>query len=437
MGWWVVAAARAHVPVIYVVGPADDWCATLNGTLGDDVVMFLPGEYRGPCDFVARSAGVPEDETLVTSFDPAYPAEFVGTDGDHVLRVSGDRVAMWLLAFRDLPAGVDAIQVGPIARAWVRSSSFERVDTAVRQVGDAAELLVTQTRVQDATTAVSAGCAGCAAPSVDVATSWFQRVAGGVWLAPGAVGRVTDVVATDGGTAVGGAGDVVVDGVWATGEGPLVDVAGGATRVQRSLLDGAVALRAAEGSALTVSGSTLRGTLAWPAAVPAGWRVDGSAVTEALPAGVAAAGTVVCGPGCFTDAAAGDLYPAPRSPLREAGTADPEAPTDWCGAARGPIPTAGAWELLGPRSPGPLVPGFKDDLACAVASPFPHSGDHTGLPAPHTGEPDPVVDPEPPPVVAAATGRGCGCATPADPAAWVWSAAAAAGWYRTRSRRFT
>ena len=43
----------AHVPVIYVTNPSEDWCGVIAGTLGGDIVMLEPGRYRGPCSIVA------------------------------------------------------------------------------------------------------------------------------------------------------------------------------------------------------------------------------------------------------------------------------------------------------------------------------------------------------------------------------------------------
>jgi hypothetical protein len=190
MPWWLAAVASAHVPVIYVVGPTEDWCATINGTIGNDLVMLLPGEYRGPCVITADLSDVPVEETLLVSFDPADPAVFTGSDADFVLSIDGQRLVVWQLVFRGLGPGVDAVRVGPMVRTWIRASTFDSVETAVRQVGDVGELLVTQNHFVDVGTGVVIGCAGgaCSAPAFEVHDNWFERTALAFDVATGSTG---------------------------------------------------------------------------------------------------------------------------------------------------------------------------------------------------------------------------------------------------------
>jgi hypothetical protein len=415
MPWWLAAVASAHVPVIYVVGPTEDWCATINGTIGNDLVMLLPGEYRGPCVITADLSDVPVEETLLVSFDPADPAVFTGSDADFVLSIDGQRLVVWQLVFRGLGPGVDAVRVGPMVRTWIRASTFDSVETAVRQVGDVGELLVTQNHFVDVGTGVVIGCAGgaCSAPAFEVHDNWFERTALAFDVATGSTGTFTDDVVTGAGTALRTAGDVAVTGAWFQSAGPAVDATAGTLTLGSSVVAGDVT--GARDAVVVVTGSTVAGavSLAAPGSVLRGSALDRAPTRGDLE------GTVVCddATSCFTDAAAFDFYPPPGSALRAAGQADPLAPLDWCGVTRPAAPTAGAWQAVGPASAGGLGSAFKDDLPCPEPGTSAHSGEHTGTaPEDHTGLPTtsttgttPTTDGAP--VVAASPATGCGCGT--------------------------
>lgn len=397
---WVAGAAWAHVPVIYVAGP-DDWCEALAGTIGNDYVLLEAGEYRGPCTFDARPSNVDAELTTLQSLDPSRPAVFVGTDGDHVLAVTGRRAVVLAVTFRGLPEAVTALRIDGPAEAWVRGVTFEDVaGTAVRAEGP--DVHVVDSTFRGGGTAIDAACGEPCGTALATSRNHVAGAAIGVRAAAGA--RVT--LSEDGISAH--------DGVRCAGalsaRGLLVEAAGtgiewGEGTVAASVVRAPVALRADGGAgAVAALGVTVLGAVSAP-----GWGPDdrwvGCALDGPPPAGGVVSGTVACDPAraCFVDASALDVYPRSDGRLPGAGADAPDLGPDWCGRARGSPPTAGALEWVGPVGPGPLSLVPAGDR-CGD----PTRG-HTGAdPDGHTGRPpDPT---SPPPVVEVSSGGGCGCA---------------------------
>src|SRR5688572_8151418 len=117
--WLATPVALGHIPVVYITRPTEDWCAVINGTIGNDIVMLEPGTYQGPCDIVAEISDVDLELTTVQSFDPADPPVFLPGAADYVLSVSGHRLILLQLEFEDLPEGVDAVRVDDIRELWI------------------------------------------------------------------------------------------------------------------------------------------------------------------------------------------------------------------------------------------------------------------------------------------------------------------------------
>lgn len=422
LGWWI-GAASAHVPVIWVAGPAD-WCDVLAGTIGNDFVMLEPGEYRGPCTFDARPSDIDAELTTLQSLDPGDPAVFVGTDGDHVVRITGRRAIVLAVTFRGLPAGVDAIRLDEPLEAWIRSVTFEDVaGTAVRAAGT--QQNVVSSRFVGVGTAIHAACAGApCATEVSVADNLVVDSLVALEVdALAAVAARDDVYAAVVG--IRSAGAVTADGLLVDAGEVALELGAGPAVVTATVARAPVAARTSAGARdVALLGDTLLGALELPGWGPGrGLRLASSATDRPAETGGAdVEGTVTCDEpaGCFVDAGALDVYPTEAGPLPAAGIADPAARADWCGYPRQDPPTAGAFETVGPGSYGPLPIAAKRDGGCALRPPDPTDAGHSGVPAAdHTGSGAPAP---PPPVVRAAAPPGCGCdgAGGGSAGAWAW-----------------
>ncbi len=416
-----VAAALAHVPVVRVAGPEDDWCGVLAETIGNDFVLLAPGEYRGPCRFVARPSDVPAELTTLQSLDPADPALFVGSDDDFVLEVSGERAILLAVTFRGLPPGIDAVRLASPREAWVRQVTFDDVaGTSIRAEG--VDLNVVGSTFRGGGTAVHARCVGADCPTrVRLADNLVDGAALGLWVDAAAEATVLDDV-------YGAATGIRASGVLSA-EGLVVDAAAtgldleGTASVVASVIRAPVAVRAPASARVVLAGDTVLGALELRGAP-----VIASCAVDRLPAlpDAELEGTVACAPParCYTDAPSLDVYPPAGSPLVGAGRARPETPRDWCRAPRADPPTAGAFERSG-ASPGPLSLRPKRDAACVVA------GGSGGPTSRGTGD---TADPEPPPPVVP-RGEGCACGAASSPSGWVVVAVGAAGFARRGRRR--
>jgi hypothetical protein len=430
----LVSTAGAHIPVIWLAGPTD-YCEVLAGTIGNDFVMLEPGEYRGPCRFDANLSDVPVELTTLQSLDPANPAVFVGTSGDVVLELGGERVILLAVTFRDLPAGVDAVRLDAPREAWVRQVTFEDVaGTAVRALGG--EVHVVGSTFRDVGTAVQLDCVPCV-PAADLADNLVSGATLAVGVGPGGSAVVRDDVYVAA-TGVRSDGDVVLDGLLVDASAVGLDLGQGPAVVSASVVRAPIAARTARApDGVVLLGDTLLGDLVLPE-WDARSRLVGSALDRPPPGlGQAdVAGAIVCGADCFADAERIDVYPLPGAPLIGAGVVDPASRADWCGFPRQSPPTAGAFEFVGEGSYGPLPLAAKQEFVCALPPVVVDSGSqlHTGAPLPpHSGAP-----PDDPPIVAPPGERGCGCAavapsSPRAPAALL-TAVVCAG-VRRRSRR--
>ncbi|MEM6927694.1 MAG: hypothetical protein AAF602_12245, partial [Myxococcota bacterium] len=260
----LVHGASAHVPIIYITGPDEDWCEVINGTIGNDVVYLLPGTYQGPCEARADLSDVPAEQTTVTSFDETDPAVFGGSTGDFVLRFSGERLQIRDVAFRDLPEGVDAIRVGGIKELWVKRVAFTRVaGRGVVQDGPVDELRVLDTAFRDVAHPLTAGgCADCTVPQLVVNDNLVTGATVGLAVGRGATGELEDnvLVRVDEGLQLDGTdGALTVAGAFVDAAGDGVVVSGGPVTVRASIVVGSPAVRAESPSDTALTGNTLHG----------------------------------------------------------------------------------------------------------------------------------------------------------------------------------
>jgi hypothetical protein len=421
---FTIGQALAHVPVIYITSPEEDWCAVINGTVGSDIVMLTPGVYTGPCDIVAKLSDQPGEQTVVESFDPLYPAVFAAGDADYVLHTSGESLLVMQVEFADLPAGVTAIRVGALREMWVRYSWFRDIaGDAVVQEGDVGVFSITDSEFVGVGNPIRIGCedGSCSSPVFDVDENLIVGAAEGIRIGPGSAGTIRDNVIVSSGAGIRITGDTTSEieingGLYET-TGPAIHIVRGPVLARANVAIGSPAVLA---SGADIAGVRLVGNTFVGALDLTGWgpgrdlALDSDAILGAIPdvGGADAAGNVACDdvPGaCFVDAAAWDFYPAPGSPLRGAGIDDDEIGADWCGRVRETPPSAGAIDGFGDLSFGALTPTFKELVDCSLPSETPGTtpttpGTTPTAPGttPDTGEAPLVTeDPVPPP--------GCGC----------------------------
>lgn len=377
--------AAAHPVNTYVLGPDDDWCAFIDEAwAGGDLILLEPGDYVGPCTIEGKPPQEPEETTTIQSLDTTNPARFLH-DGaaDHVLRITGEHVALYALVFEGVPEGVDAVRVeGSGTRYWARLNTFRDVaGTAFRAVSGHGVRL-RDTRFERVTGApVVFGCEGGGCPVEDLmlAGNLFDGASGAV-IHPDAWGLVSDNIGADlaapGLVYAGSGGPGVVEGNLLVGDEVLVVSSSGAL-VRNNVLVGHV--RAV--GAVDLLGNSLLGEVE-----PGAGRFEGNAVLGPLPA--EGAGNVACAAAedCWIDAAAWDFRPVEDGPLVRAGVVRPELALDFCGSERPSPPDAGALQFT--RGGHPLVLELKSHQTCA-------------------GVVDEVPDPS-----GEEVDEGCGCATP-------------------------
>ncbi|MEQ1506436.1 MAG: hypothetical protein ABMB14_29685, partial [Myxococcota bacterium] len=228
---WFAATASAHVPVVYITSADEDWCAVINGTVGSDIVLLMPGIYTGPCDAEAKLSNQPGEQTTVESFDPLDPAVFTGSTADYVLRATGESLLLVQLEFRDLPPGVDAVRVGDIREFWVRYGWFRNLPGhGIVHDGVVDNLVVTDSEFTDVDRPIDLGCdGGCPIPRFEVSESLFVGGSEALAVGAGTWGTIRENVFGDvavgirAGGAVGGELELVGNLVDAVGAGIVLE----------------------------------------------------------------------------------------------------------------------------------------------------------------------------------------------------------------------
>jgi len=399
---WLLSISWAHIPVIFTAGPDEDWCAVIEGAEGGDYVMLLPGDYQGPCDIVGKLSEPEGEVTIVQSFDTTQPARFVH-DGssDHVLSITGEVLTILQVTFGPVPTGAAAVEVRDGVDLTVRYSLFEGGEgRGVVQVGEVDLLRVTDNRFEGAAGApFDLGCGGGC-------TSGELRVDGNMVL--DSTGAIEVELSAQ---------DEVSDNAWFRHEGLALRAGGAAGLVTRNYIDGDAELDVADvrnnivtgslgGAAGSLRFNTLLGDVSFDA--------DAVQANATLGADLGPGG-VSCDPSCFTDLVGLDFFPSADSPLRGAGSFDPEVRLDWCGNERRDPPSAGAVEAVGVEGFGPIREDYKALQNCSVSEPtgtVPTVPGATGYTA-DTGSAAVGGTEE-------SKGAGCGCATsaPADYLSW-------------------
>jgi hypothetical protein len=404
------ALAWAHIPILYITGPTEDWCAVINGTIGNDIVLLTGGEYVGPCAIEAALSDVATELTTVSSFDPLDPAIFVGSTADHVLSITGERLMLLEVEFRDLPAEIAAVRAGDLRELWFKRVWFRSLaGQAIAHEGVVEDLRVTETEFRDVALPMTLGVL----PSLDISDNLVVGASQALVLGAGSQGRVSDnvLISVGAGMRLGG-GALEVVGNLVQAAGPALELDSGPLHIESSVLIGAPAVSSTGPlpEDLALVGNTLVGSADLPGWGPErGLRFSGNAVLGALPelGGAEAEGNVACDASCFVDAEGWDFYPAPGSPLRGAGAAG--LGEDWCGRDRSEPPTAGALEAAAEGSFGPILPSFKEATDCTLPEPEPPETGDTGQPTGPSPEP-PEGEAQPGPVPSEDPGEaGCGC----------------------------
>ena len=425
MLWWSVLA-RAHTPVIYITDPGEDWCGVISTALGGDIVMLEPGTYTGPCTIEAQASDQLGEQTIVQSFDPMDLAIIEASPGsDHILQLSGDRLVVLQLAFRDVPAGVDAIQILDIEEARVRWIEMEDSEgVGVRQLGDVGLLSISDSSFLDVARPIEVGCPGCVLSELVIDDALLVGPQVGISVGGGGRIELLDTLvtaATDTAVELGGSTDLLIDGLLLESTGDALALSQGPALIRNTIaLAPGDALSVGGPGSVRILGNTLLGGVSLSGA-GAGRSLVGNALDRPLPqTDSATSHNVVCPEpsDCFTDAAAWDFYPSEGGLLRSGGEASDDLVADWCGHVREATPDAGALEGYSNPTIGPIPIGLKALFDCSLPG-VPTGTTDTGSIVPDdTGPiapdaPDAPDAPGPPD-----RAGGCGCRS-GPPARWL------------------
>ncbi|MCB9676708.1 MAG: hypothetical protein H6737_16445 [Alphaproteobacteria bacterium] len=381
-----LALAEAHVPILYVVGPADDWCGFLNRSAqigGEtlypgDVVIFRSGAY-GRCAFTAEVTDTDTEFTVLQAENPDDPPRFVhdGTDGP-VLDITGTHFYVYDLAVEDVPAGQVGIRLANVQSGWVRFARFSNIaGTGLRVEGDATNVWVLDDRIDTVAggVGIEVGCVGCS-QQVHIRDHVVTGAGLGVASGPGVALDVKDVVFAGSGRGLrlqSGDGTAMITGNLFLDHELAVEILGGPALFRNNIVRASTtAIRAADDgsgdfAAIRVLGNTFAGgAVDLGALAGAGFEVADNAGVEGL-----GTGNVPCVSGCWRDPAANDFYPAEGSPMLGAGqgTTDDALFEDFCEQERKAPKTAGALQFVGPIGWDPLEVGFKSDFQCSIYPP--------------------------------------------------------------------
>lgn len=388
--------ALAHPVNTYVLQPEDDWCGFIDEAwAGGDLILLVPGDYIGPCNIDGKPPQEPEETTTIQSLDTTNPARFVHDgEADHVLRITGEHVALYHLLFEDVPEGVDAVRIeGTGHRYWTRFNTFRNVEgTALRIVGGSGAR-VRDTRFFDVTgTPVVFGCddGTCSVGDLLFSGNVFDGATRSV-VHPGAWGIVSDNLGArfhgPGLLYAGSGGPGTVEGNLLVGD-EVLEIRADDVLVRNNVLVGSGRFT----GAIDLLGNSLVGDFE-----PGTGRFEDNAVVGSLPA--EGQGNVACGKAddCFVDAEAWDFRPVEGGPLISAGVDRAELDVDFCGTERASPPDVGALQFT--QGGQPLELDLKARQNCA------------GAPENRRRDDEPDASEE----------GGCGCASgPISHGAWPW-----------------
>lgn len=386
MLWWI-PLAQAHTPVIYITDPDEDWCGVIASALGGDIVMLEPGTYTGPCTIEARAPDKLGEQTIVQSFDPMDLAVLEPAPGsDHVLQISGDRLVVLQLAFRNVPAGVDAIQILDIEEAKIRWIEMEDSEGhGIRQLGDAAIVSISDSIFLDVAHPIALGCPGCLLSELVIDDALLVGPRVGIEVGPGVPGTLVDTLvtaATDTAVRLSGGASLTIDGLLLESSGDALALQQGPALIRNTIaMAGGDALQVGDGS-VQILGNTLLGDVALSGDDTQRTLV-GNALDRPLPGGAGDEHhNVICSEpaDCFTDAAAWDFYPSEGGLLRAAGESSGDLVADWCGHVRESPPDAGAMEGYTNPTIGPITIGLKDLFDCSLPQGTDTTPQDTGTP---------------------------------------------------------
>jgi len=425
----LASAALAHIPVVWITTPDEDWCAVINGVEGGDVVMFVGGDYHGPCDIVASAPVIGGEITIIESLDPQNPAIFRNGGGDYIFSVTGPAVTLMLMDFTEVPAGTAAIELRGGETTAVRFNHFYDIEgDAIRTTGSVEGLSVNDNDFLNlGGSVVNMGCmdGSCVVGGGDVFENLVIGAGSGFALGPGSAGFVTDNTLSG----LAGVGIEVAASVlaWTVSENFVEGasdalVLDGTAELYNNIAVGARSLVSRAAADQKVQGNTLVGAVSL-----VGWGADPGQVfaNNAVVGGVPspggetlAGGNVDCSDtsSCFYDALGRDYYPVPDAMLRSAGEEIGEdLISDWCGRARERPPTAGALEAASVLSFGPVELIQKDEFFCVLPDDPIEDSDIPTAPATDTGS----SETEDPVKKKRRATSGCGCATGPGGGSWV------------------
>lgn len=425
-----LATADAHIPVLFFVGPDDDWCRTINEVIyPGDVVLLAGGTYVGPCAITLRQTDLPGEVTIVQSIDAQDPARFVSADpAEPALTITGTLGFLLNVSF-DAPASGHGLglRLRDIDRFFARNNTFvgPRLD-GLEIAGTSWGLRVDGNVFTDVGTAMRIGCDGCDVADLTVDVNLVHGAAvGAVIEQVGAPFKFLDNVIIDAelGVSVNVVESTTLRDNLVVADGTAAQLDGPVTLVNHVLhsRQGSAVLASGVGAALF--GATVIADIGPAIVANAPVHSYALAVVGGVEGALSPGAAVLCADAaaCFRDAASFDYYPVAGGPLDGTGAPASVLDVDFCGRPRGTSPSAGALQAAptGLDSPAPFTVAPKDRFDCS-----PYRTPLDPQEPTDTGE-APIPEPEVP------TTEGCGCAAigggRGGPTLW-WVLVALAGW---------
>lgn len=386
-----------------VVAPGEDWCDVVNAAAPGDTVVLQAGEHAGPCTIT--TSGTDGAPVSLRGEDPADPPQIVYTGASsNVIDVLADHVSITGLAFGPTRPDIDGIKIKSGSWITVEGNTFTGMGgiAVSANAADSTGITILRNRFTDLqATGMYLGCHDGAASCVAADLRIEGNVIDGVTSDD--VGYGLEIKKDSWG--------VVQDNVIHDTQGPGIEVFGSEDAAAASRVDGNLVVRARNNASIEVggpyvtvtnnvvigggdgginvypywdsvhdvviSGNTVVGEGAPAVRVSdratairltdnAGYQEVGDGPFPAATVELSLAGNVACSApeDCWVDGVAWDFGPVDGSALTTAGTAVAELTVDFCGRARGAVPTVGALEVGHPGEPGPLGIDFKSSFSC-------------------------------------------------------------------------
>ncbi|NCG19821.1 MAG: hypothetical protein GWP91_12505 [Rhodobacterales bacterium] len=377
---WLGMVPEAHIPVVYFVGPEDDWCTEIALALTGDVFKFEEGDYYGPCVIDGLAPDEYGEQLYLETLDPQNPAVFHNGGADFILHITGETVNTSQLVLGDVPEQTVGIRVTGSGHRIRALKGTSIAGTAIQFSGDTIRIdLVDIDLVTTADVAIELGCDGCVTDDPILRNNLIVGPAVGVRAVEVTGGAVYQNVISATETAIDWASrDVAInfEGNLLLGDDAAFVLQSGPADLYSNIVVGSPALWSVVGDqAQRIIGNTFYSN--GDAVLLEAWSNPQSVFQNNAHTGLVSgtqdfSGNVACRSAgdCWVDAGALDFYAAIDSPLRTDGVKPSvtDERMDWCLRDRAEVPTVGALEAISQVGFGPIPVSHQEFVDCRVPS---------------------------------------------------------------------